>query len=435
MTSAPLLDGLGAVGLRDRVRGGELSAVEVADGLIAAIGDDRLRAWAHVDAARLLADAALLDRLGARERDALALLGVPVGIKDNFDTADLVTAYGSPIYAGHRPSADAAVVARLRAAGALIAGKLKCAEFAWMTPPDTLNPLDPSRTPGGSSSGSAAAVAAGTVPLATGTQTAGSVNRPASYCGVLGFKPTFGAIPREGTKLMAPTLDTVGLFARSVADLRELYAVLAGAVVDGSCGSPPRLAWAPTECWDAVEPDAAAAIDAWLEAASADGVAIDSIELPGYAELARAQEAIQGYESARSLAPELASSPSGLSDALRAALRGGAAIPPTEYQDHLDRASRLAPALAAALARYDGVLTPSATGVPPVGLEFTGDPLFCRAWTLAGAPSLSLPLVWTAGLPVGLQLVGAPGADAALLGAGEWLTRRCGGSTRPGTAR
>lgn len=426
---------MGAVELRQRLRAREVSCAEVARELLAAVGDDPLRAWARVDGTALLARAASLDALASAQRDALPLLGVPVGIKDNFDTVDLVTEYGSPVYAGHRPAADAAVVSRLRDAGALIAGKLKCAEFAWMTPPDTLNPLDTTRTPGGSSNGSAAAVAAGTVPLATGTQTAGSVNRPASYCGVVGFKPTFATIPREGTKLMAPSLDTVGLFAGSVADLRELFAVLGGAAAGGSVASPPRLAWAATECWDAVEPDAAAATRAWLDAARGAGVAIDSIELPGYAALARAQEAIQRYESARSLAPELASSASRLSDALRAALRGGAAIPPTEYEDHRDTASRLRPALVAALAGYDGVLTPSATGVPPVGLAFTGDPLFCRVWTLAGAPSLSLPLVWTAGLPVGLQLVGAPGADAEVLRAGEWLTRRCGGSTRPGTAR
>ncbi len=227
---ATLLGGIEAVALRDRLIARELTCVEVAEAFLAAVGDDELRVWAAVDPELVLARAAALDRLAAPAREALPLFGVPTAIKDNFDTLDLPTEYGSRIYEGERPVADAAVVARLRAAGALIAGKVKCAEFAWMTPPDTLNPLDHSRTPGGSSSGSAAGVAARTIPLATGTQTAGSINRPASYCGVLGYKPTFGAFSREGVKPLAHSLDTVGLFARSVPDL----ALVAGILGDGS---------------------------------------------------------------------------------------------------------------------------------------------------------------------------------------------------------
>lgn len=429
-----LLEGIDAVEIAAQVAAQELSCVEVAQALVAAIGDDPLRAWARVDPEWLLEDARQLDSLSPAERADRPLLGVPVGIKDNFDTADLVTEYGSPIYSGFRPVEDAAVVARLRTAGALIAGKLACCEFAWMTPPDTRNPLAPERTPGGSSNGSAAAVAAGTVPLATGSQTAGSVNRPASYCGVFGFKPSFGVLPREGVKLMSWTLDTVGLFARSVGDLGLGLSGLGGAV-----SVPPvsvRLAFARTGCWEALEDEAAGALQEFVRELRGDGVAVDELELPGYVELARAQETIQRYESARSLSEELSAQPELLSPALHEALLAGAALTDAEHADALMVARRHAPAFGSALAPYDAVLTPSTTGVPPLGLDFTGDPLFCRVWTLIGAPALSLPLVWTkAGLPVGLQLVAAPGCDGSLLGAAAWLTGRFAGSTRPGTAR
>ena len=221
-----------------------------------------------------------LDRVAPQDRERLALFGVPVAIKDNFDTADLVTTYGSPIYADHRPAADAAVVARLRQAGALIVGKTRCTEFAWMSATATLNPAAPGRTPGGSSSGSAAAVAAGTVPLATGTQTAGSMTRPGSYCGVLGYKPTFGRFPRDGVKPLAHSLDTIGLFAREIADLRLAGAVLAGStsgddVGEAARGSSLRLGWAPTPWWPELEPAAALAIEAALERLRSAGLRAD----------------------------------------------------------------------------------------------------------------------------------------------------------------
>jgi Asp-tRNA(Asn)/Glu-tRNA(Gln) amidotransferase A subunit family amidase len=407
-----LLGGVGAGSLRDRLRAGDLTCTEVARALLDAAVPDRLRAWETLDPARLLLDAAALDALPSAERDLSPLFGVPVGVKDNFDTVEEPTTYGSPIYAGHRPSGDAAVVRRLRAAGALIAGKMKLAEFAWMHPSDTVNPIDPHRTPGGSSSGSAAAVAAGLVPLATGTQTAGSVIRPASYCGVVGFKPTFGEVPRDGVKLLSPTLDTVGWFARSAADIVLLFDALVGAEPMPVVGSP-RLAFAQTSLWDHVEADAQRAI----ERSVAELPGVESLDpIPGYAELTSAQTTIQLYESAQSLAAELADAPQLLSDELREALERGAKIPAAGYEDAVRSAARLRPAVIERLSRYDAVVTPSATGVPPAGLAFTGDPLFCRAWTLIGAPCLSLPLAWTAAqLPVGVQLVAAPGQDRRLL--------------------
>jgi Asp-tRNA(Asn)/Glu-tRNA(Gln) amidotransferase A subunit family amidase len=253
------------------------------------------------------------------------------------------------------------------------------------------------------------------VPLATGSQTAGSINRPASYCGVLGFKPTFGRYDRAGVKLMSATLDTAGTFARGVADLRLADLALTGQLL-GARSGPPVLAFAAPSR-DALEPDAAAAITTLVRS-----LELAEISLPGYARLAAAQELIQRAESARSLAPELREHPEQLSDALREALLAGAAIPHAELTAAFAVAAELGPALRAVLGRYDGVLVPSATGVPPRGLAFTGDPSFCRTWTLIGAPSLSVPLAWTPdGLPVGLQLVGAPRRDGELLSAAEWL--------------
>ena len=425
-----LLGGAGAVALRDRLRRGELSCSDVAAGFLAASRDDRLHAWAAIDADALLHRASALDRLGEPRRDQLGLFGVPIAIKDNFDTAELPTAYGSPIYSGNRPARDAVAVQRLQSAGAMIAGKTKCAEFAWLFPSDTRNPLCPDRTPGGSSNGSAAAVAAATVPLATGTQTAGSVNRPASYCGVLGYKPTFGLIPLDGIKQLAGSLDTVGLFARSVADLELTAGVLAGGELPGAidAGGPRRFALARTSMWDRVESAAQRAIEIAIEQLQAAGAAIEDVELPtAYERLVTAQTTIQFYESAAALAPELESASSLLSDPLRDALAEGAKIEPARYNSAKRAAAELAPEVLGILGRFDGLLTPSATGVPPLGLEFTGDPLFCRTWTLIGAPCVSLPLAWTADrLPVGLQLVGAPGGDATTLAAADELMRSGG---------
>lgn len=425
------LTGIGAAELRELLLAGSISVGEVVSGFLAAVGEDPLRAWAAIDPDGLVRQADALDAVAPELRQRMPLYGIPVAVKDNFDTADLPTAYGSPIYAGHRPADDAAAVRALREAGALIAGKTKLAELAWLTPSDTLNPVDPARTPGGSSSGSAAAVAAGLVPLATGSQTAGSINRPASYCGVLGWKPTFGRYSRAGVKLMSVTLDTVGLLTREIADLRladGVFAVSGGGAGPAWVGAlAPRLAFARTARWDAVEDEAAQAIEAWLQSVREAGVVIDSVELPGYARLAEAQELIQRVEAVPALAAELRDHAAELSAPLRAMLVDGAAIPDVRAAAARALVSELAPALVAALRPFDAVLTPSATGVAPLGLKSTGDSLFCRVWTLIGAPSLSVPLVRGAcDLPVGLQLVGAPGADADVLAAADWLLGRFG---------
>jgi Asp-tRNA(Asn)/Glu-tRNA(Gln) amidotransferase A subunit family amidase len=428
LTGSELLAG-GAVALRDRLWAGALTCVTVAEAFLEAVGEDELRAWAAVDGGIVLDRAAALDRMGESERAALPLFGLPIGVKDNFDTVDYPTARGSPIYAGHRPDRDAGAVRLLRAAGAMIAGKTKLSEFAWMFATDTLNPLDRARTPGGSSSGSAAAVAAGTVPIATGTQTAGSINRPGSYCGVIGYKPTFGSFPRDGVKLLSQSLDTVGLFARSIADVRLASSVLAPGRADIATpdpGAPPRVGFMRTPHWSVVEPPSRTAIEGVVRAAAEAGASVEEIAPPeGFAELVAAQTTIMWVESAANLERELAASPELLSDEIRAALHEGATMPAARYFDAKRAAGALAPQLTALLDRYDGVLTPSASGVPPVGLYFTGDPLFCRVETLIGAPSISLPLAWTPnGLPAGLQLIGAPTTDARTLACAEWLLER-----------
>jgi Asp-tRNA(Asn)/Glu-tRNA(Gln) amidotransferase A subunit family amidase len=414
----------GAVSLCARLRARELSCSEAVSEFLAGVSGDPMNAWATVDGDRLMADAQALDRLGPEGQGPL--FGLPIAVKDNFDTAGLVTTYGSPIYSDHRPAADAELVSGLSGAGALVAGKTKCAEFAWVTPPDTVNPLDPERTPGGSSNGSAAAVAAGQVTVATGTQTAGSVIRPASYCGIVGYKPTFGLLPLTGVMPMAPSLDTAGLLARSVEDVALVAAALgldAGGALTGEPTPPPRLAFVPTPMWDDIEPEARAASMEAIAAVTHAGASIEMIEPEtDFAQLNEAQAIIQWYESTRSLEHELTAAPDLLSPELRKLLAEGAQISDARYAAARAVTASVGAQLGPQLAGWDGWLTPSTTGVPPLGLGFTGAPTFCRAWTLIGAPCVSLPLAWTPdGLPAGLQLVGAPRRDAQTLRTAAWL--------------
>lgn len=376
--------------------------------------EPQLRAWAHLDR-----DLALEQ---ARSRDAESprgpLHGVPVGIKDILDTVDQPTAHGSPIHAGNRPDRDATAVARLREAGAVVLGKTVTTEFALFHPAATTNPHDPSRTPGGSSSGSAAAVAAGTVPLAVGTQTAGSVVRPASFCGVAGGKPTFGVVPTDGVKPCSTTLDTVGVLGRDVADVALALGVMAGdvdrfrpAVTD----DPPRIGFCRTPQWDQIDPDTRARLEAAAErlATHADVVEVDLP--PSFAGLVDAQQAIMAVEAHRELAWERTHHPDLLSDELRDYLATA-----SEHEDDYDAAIALAERCRAQLpevfADVDLLFAPSVLGeAPPIAT--TGDPLLCRMWTLLGTPTVAVPgLHGPAGLPLGTQVVAAPGRDDLALG-------------------
>jgi Asp-tRNA(Asn)/Glu-tRNA(Gln) amidotransferase A subunit family amidase len=438
---------LGAADIAALVRERKLSCVEVAAAANVAITklDGPIHAFATEPGDHAIDRARELDRLPPQSTAKLPLFGVPVAVKDVFDTVDLPTEYGSPIYRGHRPRADAALVGLLRAAGALIVGKTKTCEFACMHPTDTRNPLDLERTPGGSSSGSAAAVAARIVPLATGTQTAGSVVRPASYCGVLGFKPTFGVVPLAGTLPTSASLDTAGLFARSIDDLELALGAICAAPagmasarasrsLDGA-GQPVR-AEAPARprigfvrmAWEQLESAARNAIDDYLGAASAAGAAIEEAELPvAFERLVDAQLTIQRAETAWALGGEADWHGEKVSAALRSYIAEGRAVTRDDYLAARRLADEQRWRWQERIASFDAVLAPSTLGVPPAGLEWTGDPLLCRPFTLLGVPALALPGAWTpAGLPIGLQLAGAPHDDRALLGVARWLLERVG---------
>jgi len=328
---------------------------------------------------------------------------MPIGIKDLIDTADLPTTYGSPLYRGHRPKKDAACVAALRRAGMAILGKTVTTEFAVYSPGKTRNPRDPSRTPGGSSSGSAAAVADGMAPAALGTQTAASIVRPASFCGCIGWKPTYGAFSMEGIHPIAPSLDTLGFFVRDLDLVAPLYAALSGAALQPA-RSKPRIALCRTEAWHRAEPSTRAAIEQFARACA-------EVELaPG---LVDAQIAIMGAEAAVSLGGE---PEAGLSAKARAFLEAGGLVTPSQLREAHQRAARGRAEIDAIFQSFDGLITLAAAGEAPVGLENTGDPLFSRIWSLLGTPCVSLPLLkGPAGLPLGVQVIGPRGRDDVLL--------------------
>jgi amidase len=379
-----------------------------------------VHAFEYLDAEAALATARASDRGGG----AGPLRGLPIGVKDLMDTADMPTAYGSPIYRGWRPKADAAVVALARAAGAIVLGKTATTEFATFHAGRTTNPHDPRHTPGGSSSGSAAAVADGMVPLAVGSQTAGSIIRPAAFCGVVGFKPSFGLIPRVGTKLIAESLDTLGVFGRSVADVALFAGVLTGrpefveAADAGALGTASvALGLCRTHQWPLAAPETAALFERLPETLARGGLTLRSMAAAAEHEpLFAAQMAIMGREAAASLAWEWTTHQAQLSSQLRDLLSAGAAVTPADY----DAAQRLAAAARQALPAFFGphdvVLVPAAPGEAPEGLAYTGDPAFSRVWTLLGVPCLTLPAgTGPGGLPLGIQLVGRIGDDARLL--------------------
>lgn len=393
---------------------------------VAAVADreDEVRAWAHLDVERALSAADEIDA----SIPPPPLSGIVLGVKDVIDTADHPTEYGSVIYAGHRPSADAAAVLKLRHAGAVCLGKTVTAELAMFHPGPTRNPHRPDHTPGGSSSGSAAAVAAGMADIALGTQTAGSVIRPASFCGVWGFKPTFGAVSVAGVKTVAPSLDAVGWFAASAEALETVRTVLTGRPQASEPGQLPRLALLRTEQWPLANADGRAALEQAARAAGQAGARVTELAMPPVLDgLAEQQPIIQAYEAARALAWERATHGPDLSEGLRGILDWGAAISEVDYDDVRATVARARMAVGEVFGDADVLLTPAVIGEAPLGLESTGDPRFARLWTLLGWPALSVPgLVGRTGMPVGVQLIARPGADRSLLGWGRWLGRVLG---------
>ena len=380
-------------------------------------------AWQHLDPDHAIAEARERDRTGSSG----PLHGVPIGVKDLIDTHDMPTGYGSPIYHGHRPAADAACVALARAAGAVVIGKTVTTEFATFFPGKTANPHNSAHTPGGSSSGSAAAVADGMVPLAFGTQTAGSVIRPASFCGVVGYKPSFGTISRAGVKPLSDSLDTVGVMARNVADAAFFTAVLGDRPdlrLDDAMARP-RIAFYRTPEWSEAGADTIAALDHAAVRLSRAGA--PTVEISGPPEqdgLVEAQKIVMDYESARSLSFERITRPQDLSASLRERIAIGLSHSARTY-DEARRTVTLARAALPSLFRdFDALLVPAAPGAAPKGLERTGDPIFNRAWTILHLPCITLP-GWrnAGGLPVGVQLVARLGDDARLLRAAAFLER------------
>jgi len=421
---------LSALDLARRIELGELKPRAVVELCAAAIAAREEEVGAFValdlDAARRAADEPRLA--------VLPLRGLPVAFKDIFATADLPTQYGSPIYAGNRPRADATAVALTRRAGGIVIGKTVTTEMASLVPSATRNPRHLAHTPGGSSSGSAAAVAAGMVPIAFGTQTAGSVIRPAAFCGVAGFKPSYRLIPMVGVKDVSWHLDTAGLFGSGVADV----AFAAAAVlerdlrVDRSAPAAPRIALVRTQLWPQASAAMHEAIATAARIAQAAGAKVTELVLPPILEQAyAAQFTIQDYESFRALAFEYDRHRELIDARLRQQLDRAAAISADEYDAARRLGSRARQVLADAMADHDVILTPSAPGAAPRGFGTTGNPMFNRLWTLMGSPCVSVPGLSENSLPLGIQIVGRFGRDREALEAAlfveQAIRRKVGG--------
>jgi len=403
--------------------------------------EPKVQAWTFLDEEHALTQARAADEHKRSGKPIGPLHGVPVGVKDIFDTADMPTENGTVLHQGRTPRADAAAVRSLRASGAVILGKTVTTECAYFAPGKTRNPHNPEHTPGGSSSGSAAAVAAGMVPLALGSQTAGSTIRPASFCGVYGFKPTHGLIPRSGVLQLSRTLDHVGLFARTIEDIALLAEQLAGwdekdpdtrpraripfqALAAEEPPIPPMLALIKTPHWERTDGDTREAFGELVEAL---GDRVEEVELfPSALEAWDWQKTIMAAEMAANLEREWRAGKDRLSPQLRELIERGREVRAVDYQ----RAVRaIAPAVESLdelfMERYDAILTPSALGTAPRGLASTGDPVFCTPWTLLGMPALSVPLMQGANrLPLGAQLVGRRGFDARLMRTARWLVAK-----------
>jgi Asp-tRNA(Asn)/Glu-tRNA(Gln) amidotransferase A subunit family amidase len=428
------------------VRSGRVSSEEWVAACLERIRqtEPQVEAWTFLDPEHALAQARASDEWRRSGRPIGGLHGVPVGLKDIIDTADMPTENGSVLHAGRMPSRDAAVTEQLRAAGAVIMGKTVTTEFATRAPGKTRNPHDPRHTPGGSSSGSAAAVAAGMVPLALGSQTGGSTIRPGSYCGVFALKPTHGLISRHGMFRLSRSLDHVGLFARTVPDVALLLEELAGfderdpdthprarapyrAIALEEPPIEPRFGFFRTGRWSRVAEDAQAALGELVEHL---GGRVEEMELSiGADELAAWHRAVMDAEVALNLQGEWETGRDRLSPSLRARIESGRAGRALEYL----QARAAVPPLDAIFTelfeqRYDAILTPAAEGTAPAGLESTGEPTFCTLWTLLGLPAVSVPILQGAnGLPLGVQLVGPRHGDGRLLRTARWLAESVGG--------
>jgi len=405
--------------------------------------EERIGAWAYLDPDHALKQARAADQALQEGKGIGPLNGIPVGVKDIFDTKDMPTEDGTVLHAGRQPEADATAVALLREAGAIILGKTVTTELAVYAPGKTRNPHDPECTPGGSSSGSAAAVAAGMVPLAIGTQTNGSVIRPASFCGVYGYKPTYGRISRHFVLQQSRPLDQIGVFARTIEDIALIAEQLMAfddrdpdtrlrarpKLVETQAQEPPvppRLAFVKTPVWDQAETDTK---EAFGELVAHLGENVFEVELPEiFNDAVEQHRMIMEADLARSFKREYAHGKDKLSAILREMIERGQQVLAVDYNDAVSRIPVYNRALDKVFEWYDAILTPATTGEAPVGLESTGSPIFCTIWSLCGMPAITLPILQGAhGMPLGVQLAGPRDDDARLLRTARWLVNSAGG--------
>lgn len=389
--------------------------------------EEEVRAWAYIDPAQALEEARRRDRETPRSR----LHGIPVGVKDVIDTCDMPTEYGSPIHRGHRPACDAACVAQVRERGGVILGKTVSTEFATRHPGKTRNPRNLAHTPGGSSSGSAAAVADGMVPIAFGTQTSSSIIRPAAFCGVIGYKPTFNLINRAGLKFLSESMDTIGTLTRTVADAALIVEELSGMAptsFEPVAALRPRIGCCRTPYWDQADAATHAALDDAARRLSAAGGNVEEVALDDeFGALARTQIEVSSYEFFRALTHERTRFPALISESLTARIADGGKVTRALYEAGRARTDRCRGRIAERFRDYDVLLAPSAPGEAPHGLERTGEPIFGLMWTLLGLPCITIPSgTGPNGLPLGVQLIGPYGGDAGLFLAAEWVCRALG---------
>ena len=417
------LNTLSAVEIASRTTSGAVTCEEVARACLARIDarEPIVKAWSFLDRDAVLRQAKALDR----GPDSGPLHGVPVGVKDVIETHDMPTEMGSPIYRGYWTMSDASCVAMLRAAGALILGKTVTCEFAGVTAGPTTNPHDPSRTPGGSSSGSGAAVADFMVPLALGTQTGGSVQRPSSFCGIVGYKPTFGLINPQGVKPAAESLDTVGLMARSVEDIEVSARVLTNAAPVNWLPQDTRLrvGVCRTYAWENAEPATREAIEDTESRLAAAGFPVQDVALPGrFKALQETREIINDFERARGMAWEWQTHPDDISDGLAKSIRNGLTMDMSRYVAALESVDDFRRAMKDVFAGVDVLLTPAVNGEAPAGLNYTGHHGFQSIWTQLRTPTVTLPThAGPGGLPVGIQLVAPRYGDTGLLAAARLI--------------
>ena len=418
------LNQLGAAEAAQLIAQGQLTSEALVRACLERIAErePEVAAWAHLNPTAGLAAACTADGLRAG-----ALRGVPVGFKDIVDTADMPTCYGSPIYSGHRPRVDAVCVANTRGAGGVVLGKTVTTEFASRYPGPTRNPHDGRHTPGGSSSGSAAAVADFMVPLAVGTQTAGSVIRPAAYCGVFGYKPSFGLLSFSGVRHLAESLDTLGCMARSVEDLALFRDVMLGIVPAplSVLERAPRIGFCRTAHWDEASRDTQALLEDAASRLARAGAEVTDFELSdAFTEAQQLHHRLSRFEVRNCLSFEAASEPESLSTAAAKSIEIGQDVSLDEYLSALMQTETLRQSLHSQMSSVDVLLTPSAPDVAPPGLTFTGPTPFNFLWTLMYTPAVTVPgLTGSGGLPVGVQIVGPRWEDNRTLAAADWVAR------------